>query len=94
MLITGLGIIGFVVVGKAIGAGEAAVGALASLASAFSSDWFRRTGRFGVVARPLGDVQDVVLHASRDFIRVRGVVSRREASDASESMGAIAIAAV
>ena len=35
MLITGLGIIGFVVVGKAIGAGEAAVGALASLASAF-----------------------------------------------------------
>ena len=35
VLITGLGIIGFVVVGKAIGAGEAAVGALASLASAF-----------------------------------------------------------
>ena len=35
VLITGLGIIGFVVVGKAIGAGEAAVGALASLAAAF-----------------------------------------------------------
>lgn len=35
VLITGLGIIGFVVVGKAVGAGEAAVNALASLASAF-----------------------------------------------------------
>jgi hypothetical protein len=35
VLITGLGIIGFVVVGKAVGAGEAAVSALASLASAF-----------------------------------------------------------
>jgi len=35
VLITGLGIIGFVVVGKAVGAGEAAVNALAYLASAF-----------------------------------------------------------